>query len=264
LLKEKAEQEFLWLNREDEFMAAANPPPLPQPQFYIDMMGNTYMHMLAYAISNRQLVDISEYERQFEAARFTTSNQMYIRNALNHSPLILLMDNPQLYEFIESLLLRLPPHNRFIALPFHYWQPSWGTLNNETVVNHISTLILESKKEKNFLQKFMNLTFDNNSALLHLFTNGFKISHYDFYVQTQTSRLLPIMAVIPDWHNITVLLYYLIEKTSPAARLCSLKDIFRLRARIIRDELLAIVFHPTRIAKLLGMGHVLGTFSDIM
>jgi len=264
LLKEKAAQEFLWLNWEDEFMTASNPPPLPQPQFYIDIMDNTYMHMLAYATANRQLIDITEFNRQFEAANFATSNQMYIKNALGHTPLVLLMNNPQLYEFVESLLLNLPPENRFIALPLNYWQSSWGTLTSITINDHIETLISESKIQENFLQKFLNLTFSNTDALLHLFSNGYKISHGDFYVQTQTSTLIPIFAQIPDWHNLTVVLYYLFEKTQVNQHYSNLKDVLRLRGKIIQDEIASIVYHPARIAKLLAAGHMPGTFDTIM
>jgi len=264
VLKEKAAQEFLWLNWEDEFMAAANPPPLPQPQYYMDMMDNTYMHMLAYATANRQLIDISEFNRQFEAAAFTTSNQMYINNALGHTPLMLLMDNPQLYEFVESLLLQLAPENRFLALPLNYWQPSWGTLTSVTVNEHIETLIIESKKQQNFLQKFLNLTFENLEALQHLFRSGYKISQYDFFVQTQAATLIPIFAQFPDWHNLTVVLYYLFEKTTANQRYIVLKDVLRLRNKIIHDEITAIVFHPTRIAKLLANGHIPGTLDSLI
>jgi hypothetical protein len=265
VLNTKAVHEVAWIIWEDDFMAAAKPAPLSQPQFYVDLTGNTYIHMLAYACVNRTHVDIEEYERQFSAADFATSSKMFTKNERQLTPLMILMDHPLLYDFVESLLLRIFPEMRFTALPLNYWQSAWGTLNNAMITDNIGLFIEQSKKQSDlkFFQKFTQLTFSNRDASLHLFNSGYKLQPLHF-----TASDIPLIRTIldtrPDWHNTTLILHSVLDMTNPERQFAKVRHLLHSRIQTIRDEILSIVFHPDRIGKYIGLGYMPGSFDSIM
>jgi len=265
VLNTKAIHEISWIIWEDAFMASAKPAPLSQPQFYIDLTGNTYIHMLAYACVNRPHVDIEEYERQFSAAEFSTSSKMFTKNEQQLTPLMILMDHPHLYEFVESLLLRIFPEMRFSALPLNYWQSAWGTLNNSMLTNNIALLIEQSRKQTDlkFFQKFTQLTFSNRDALIHLFSSGYKLQPSHF-TMSDIPLIRTILDDVPDWHNSTIILHSLLEMTNPDRQFSKVRHLLHSRIQTIRDEILSIVFHPDRIGMYISQGYIPGSLDSIM
>jgi hypothetical protein len=265
ILNSKAVHEVAWIIWEDEFMAAAKPAPLSQPQFYIDLTGNTYIHMLAYACVNRPHVDIEEYEHQFSAAEFGTSSKMFVKNERQLTPLMILMDHPLLYDFVESLLLRIFPEMRFSALPFDYWQSAWDTLNDSMITNNIAIIIEQSRKQTDtkFFQKFTQITFSNRDALVHLFRSGYKLQPPHF-TMSDIPLIRTILDEVPDWHNSTLILHSLLEMTNQDRQFSKVRHLLHSRIQTIRDELLSIVFHPDRISMYITQGYIPGSLDSIM
>lgn len=221
--------------------------------------------MLAYACVNRPHVDIEEYERQFSAADFATSSKMFTKNERQLTPLMILMDHPLLYDFVESLLLRIFPEMRFTALPLNYWQSAWGTLNNAMITDNIGLFIEQSKNQSDlkFFQKFAQLTFSNRDALLHLFNSGYKL-HPSHFTASDIPLIRSILDTAPDWHNTTIILHSLLDMTNPERQFAKVRHLLHSRIQIIRDEILSIVFHPDRISKYIGLGYIPGSFDSIM
>ena len=207
--------EMPWCTWEDNFLAGNVVIPQPHLHGYNDYMNNTFVHCISYACANKVPVDINQVEAQFQAFNFTNNKDMYTLNKLYETPLRILCNNGELLCFVESILLRLPPENRLQALPFRFWQKSWGTLLNSVIENQLPLLISQSTNEEGFLSMYLQLTFEDADALNSLFKAGYKLQPQHFYKDTlkpnQKNLLKAAILTNPSWHNYTVILYIIQE-----------------------------------------------------
>jgi len=265
---ERAERsivESAWCAWEDVFMDCGN-APLLGPSSYVDIMGNTQAHMLAYACVNRRFVDLEVFNEQF--ALFKNHKSLQQRNHRDMTPIKILLDNQALHEYAESLLLQLPPEKRLISLPFNYWQESWGLLMRETDLHHIEMLVTASRSTPYFLNRFLKMTHNSDEALRRLFSAGYHL--YDRQITDQSilsknkQTIANAIRDYPSWHNLSYWLSIASDAISNEQFFRQYRSAIHLRASMIREEILAIVLHPDRITHYLNMGYQISELSSII
>jgi len=243
--------EMPWCTWEDNFLAGNVVIPQPHLHGYNDYMNNTFVHCISYACANKMPVDIDQVEAQFQAFNFTTNNDMYTVNKLCETPLKILCNNGELLGFVESILLRLPPDKRLQALPFRFWQKSWGTLLNSVIENQLPLLISQTEKMEGFLSMYINLTYESVDALNSLFKAGYKLQPCHFYKDilkpNQKNMLKQAITSSHSWHNYTVILY--IIKTSPQYEqnidiFSKMRKYLDYRIGLIKEDILIKTLHP--------------------
>jgi hypothetical protein len=106
-LDEKALMEKPWSTWEDAFMTEVHTNPLNESVAYTDLMNNTFIHCIAYACANKEPTDLDNVENQFQNAIYNPN--LYKKNNLGQTPLQILLTNPSLTPYVESVLLHLPP-----------------------------------------------------------------------------------------------------------------------------------------------------------
>jgi len=242
--------EMSWCTWEDKFMYESPIVPLPHLYGYIDYLNNTFSHCVAYACANRTPVDINEVEIQFQALKFTENKDLFIVNDLGETPLKILLDNEELVPYVESLLIRLPKENRLKALKFNYWSKTWGSLINSITDDpqQLRVIISQTTRQKGFLAIFMTLTYNSKEALKALFRAGYKIQgkhHYnDRLTVAQSAMIVEAIEEAPDWHNLTVWMYGLLQSKPHTNNLQKIKRFLQLRNSLIFEELVIKVMHP--------------------
>lgn len=257
----RATQESSWCVWEDAFMSAS--PHIPQLlpfSTYRDYMNNTQAHILAYACLNRKFHDLKLFNSNFISINFQTNQQMYEGNLLAQTPIMILLGSSELHEFVESLLLRLPPDQQLRACPINYWQPSWSILMNQVVIDEerLQEFIYNCRREEGFFSKFLQLVHYDIDATTSLFAAGYKLcdKHIRNYNYKITAAITGAIINEPDWHNLN----YLVSLNEEAAFTSitffnSNKQIIKLRCGLIKEEIIAKALHPDRIDKLMRMGY---------
>jgi len=247
-----------WCVWEDRFFETGH-APLLHPSSYVDVMGNTQAHLLAYACLNNRFTDVAAYDAQFQAIQFQSNPALQHRNERQETPLAIMMGNADLHEFVESLLLRISHVKRCPSLSFRYWQEHWSTLMRDTPVD---LLLLDQSNTPNFLNRYRRMTYNNVEALHHLFAAGYRLKPNDS-LRDCKATVSEALIRYPSWHNISFWLY-LYSETHPRDQFLKRTRLFiEARNSIIRDEILSIVFHPSRIAKYTALGYQMGDFAAI-
>jgi hypothetical protein len=240
--------EMTWCSWEDKYMYET--PALPLEHLhsgYKDIMNNSFVHCIAYACANRTPTSIEEAEAQFQALDFINNTNIYSTNDLGETPLKILTHNEKLSDFVESLLLRLPPERRLEALPLSSWNRYWGSLMNTVVNEHMPLLISQTKYDDGFLNTFMHLTFGNQEALETLFENRYILELNHIYRDTikreQTRQIGSAILQHPSWQNLTLWLYLMIN-SNDIYYFSNMRNYLCCRIGFIREELVAKVFKP--------------------
>jgi len=247
-----------WCTWEDCFFETGH-APLLHLSSYVDLMGNTQAHLLAYACLNNRFTDVTAYDAQFQAIQFISNPALQHRNERQETPLAIMMGNMDLYELVESLLLRIPHAKRCPSLPFRYWQERWAALMRDTSVD---LLLLDQDNTPNFLNKYRRMTYNSSEALQQLFKAGYRLRPKDSLRDCRATVSESLLR-FPSWHNLSFWLY-LYSETYPGEQFLKHTRLFiETRNSIVRDEILSIVFHPSRIAKYTSMGYQMGDFAAI-
>lgn len=262
---ERSTVEVGWCVWEDVFMDCGN-SPLLGPSSYVDVMGNTQAHLLAYACVNRRFIDLTLFNEHF--AVFKNHQSLQVANHLGMTPIKILLGNQALHEYAESLLLQLPPEKRLGSLPFNYWQDSWGTLMRETDLYHMADLIKATRSLPFFLNRFLKMTHNSDEAVRRLFAAGYNLYDHHLTDQSILSKNKQTIANAirdhPSWHNLSYWLSIASDAISNEQFFRQYRGALQLRSNLIRDEILAIVFHPDRITHYVNMGYQMGEFSSIL
>jgi len=246
-------EESVWCWWEDIFNAGGSIPPLTYPNIYIDTQQNTHAHMLAYACINRTVPDLEEFEKQFKALESDKNPAMLAQNIKKQTPLMILMDNPEIDQLTELLLLRIAPSQRLEALPYKYWKKSWGTLNMDMITDNIEILTKQNSKTDGFLGLYLRNTHNYEMALGYLFNSSYKL-HPNHIKQLTYQELTAINTEIVkhnNWHNLTIwttmrLKNY--ETTYPNQSQHYTRKLYKIlqaRSNIIKEEIIKIVYHPS-------------------
>jgi hypothetical protein len=243
-----AMSEMPWCTWEDKFMS--NNVTIPQAHLYgyIDIANNTFTHCVAYVCANKQPVDLDQIEAQFQAANFATNTDMFKINDLGETPLKILMQNEELFVFVESILLRLPPNLRLSALNFVNWDKSWGTLLQSTVNEQAHILIKQTTNLSGFLSIFFYLTHNNENALESLFRSNYNLQPCHIYKdklkQPQKQMLKQIIMKVPTWHNFTIWMYLIMENNSVQVHFTKIRKYLDNRITIIKELIIIKTMNP--------------------
>lgn len=258
--------EAAWCFWEETFFSTGRAPLLKHESQYRDLMDNTQEHLLAYACFNNRYRDIGAYEAHFQAIRFQINPNLKIKNSQGQTPLAIMVGDADLHEFVESLLLRLEPHDRLTALTFTLWQPSWSTLMKQMEQSHLPLLIRARSTTPQFLLKFRTMTHNSIEALKHLFAAGYQLKPQDLTAGLQNCKATLIEALFthPSWNNFSVWLSTASETLSKEQFLKHAGKFLQARADLLRHELQAVALHPTRIQKYLAMGYTTSDLSAIL
>jgi hypothetical protein len=243
-----AMSEMPWCIWEDKFMSNNISIPEQHLHGYVDIAKNTFTHCIAYACTNKQPIDLNQIEDQFQAAKFSTNEDMFKVNDLGETPLKILSHNEELLVFVESLLLRLPAENRLKALPFQNWSNSWGSLIHSTVMNETLLLIQQTRKLEGFLSIFFHLTHNSDEAIQQLFLRNYQIQPWHIYrdkLKNQQKQMIKETIIkIPSWHNLTIWLYFIKINNNPNLHFTKMKSYLNHRIQIIKEELIIKIMSP--------------------
>ena len=237
----RAMTEMSWCTWEDRFMYGT--PTLPQEHLsgYKDYLNNTFFHCVSYACANRVPVDINDIELQLQALKFTENADLYATNNLGETPLKILMQNEELFPYVESLLLRLPQNRRLEAVSFQYWSKTWTVLISTIIDDHtqLAKLIQQTRKERGFLALYMYMTCNSPEALRALFRANYKLlphHHYnDKFTQEQATLIEATIIENPDWYNLTVWAYTIAANKNSQFK--KIKPYLQVRNCIIAHEI---------------------------
>jgi len=215
-LNQRAEMEDLWTKWEDAFMSNVDVKPLNDSLDYTDLMNNTFVHCIAYVCVHKEPTDLDNIEKHFQI--IINSPNIYKKNTLGETPLQILLTNPNLSPYVESLLLRLYPSNRLKALDFSNWHNSWGTLLNNVFDLNMCQLIYQTVNLPGFLTIFMYLSHNSETALMKLFQAAYKLqcNHLilDKLSPNQKHIISACLLSVPNWSNLTLWMYLITSNST--------------------------------------------------
>jgi hypothetical protein len=233
--------ESSWCVWEDKILSGQNIIPLKHLYGYRDVLNNTFIHCIAYACTYKESLDIDEIEQQFQAFHFATHPDMLELNELGETPLKILLGNEKLIPFVESILLRMNPETRLLALDFSNWHPSWGTLLNSVVALNLPQIINSTKHMQGFLSVFMFLTHNNEEAFISLFQAGYKIQYKHLFLEklttTQKHLISQAVRVVPTWYNLSAWMNLISENNSPEKLYKKLQKYLIIRNNLIKEHI---------------------------
>jgi hypothetical protein len=257
--------EAAWCFWEETFFTTGRAPLLKAESQYRDLMDNTQEHLLAYACLNNRYRDIGAYEAHFQAIGFRTNPNLKRKNSQGETPLAIMVGDADLHEFVESLLLRLEPHDRLPACPFALWQPAWSTLMKQMEQTHLSLLIKAAPSTPQFLLRFRAMTHNSTEALKHLFAAGYQLKPQDLTaIQNYKATIIEALFTHPSWNNLSVWLSTASETLPKEQFLKHAAKFLQARANLLRQELQAVALHPTRIQNYIAMGYTPSDLSAIL
>lgn len=246
--------EMSWCTWEDNIMNGIFTIPQSHLHGYRDLINNTFTHCIAYACTNKRPIDTGEIEAQFQALDFINNTDMFAVNDIGATPLKILLESEELRELVESFLLRLPQENRLKALSFPFWDKSWGSLMNLTVMGQLPLLIEQTTKLEGFLSIYFNLTHNDEEAFRKLFHQGYKLQRCHFYMDNlsiEQKRILKTTTLeIPSWHNLTFWIHVIIINTDPQTNFKKIRHHLEIRISIIKQEIALFTMHVDYLKKM--------------
>ena len=109
------------------------------------------------------------------------------------------------------------------------------------------------------------MTYNSEEALRRLFAAGYQINTEDLTTMADLKATISqILLDFPSWHNLTLWLSRCKVSLPGEQFLRRCAKLIAVRTSLIRDEIMAMAFHPDRIANYVAMGYGMGDFSDII
>ena len=234
-------QEAVWSHWEDTYTKTGTALPIYKT-YYKDIVGNNYVHIIAYACINRAayaVTDLATVNNIFKSIHFTENPNFLVENDIFETPLMVLSYSHEFNELIETLLLRIDVKSRFKALPIQYWSDKWVKLIRHTFIDNIHTVVKLCDTIKAFLTFYVTLVHGLPQVFTRLFSTGYRFNpNHILFKNEQLNKILQKKILeYPSWHNITSFIAYLDNFDFE-----QIKALLEKRAEIIKHALLFVSF----------------------